>query len=186
MITILTISIATVPQFNVLKHTEKHFPFVYVEPSTLRLLRTRQLKQYDALSKPEPVLRSSVSQKVEQILEKQQLVAQIVQRDLAHARRLREIQNRQHYEQYIQRSLHSKRLDAARAHRYFRDYELELKGKFLNARTREEQTFIQAFESGLKLQRDEVQDARKCAREKKTAIEGEVCRQLEGMESLYP
>lgn len=137
------------------------------------------------LSKP-VALRSSVSRKVDQLLEKQQLVMQIVQRDLAHARRLQESRNKHYYEQFIGKNLHAKRLAAARAGKYFRDYELDLKSKFLGARTREEQTFIKAFEKGLKSQREQVRDARKCVKERHDSIENEVCKELAAMEAQYP
>lgn len=108
---------------------------------------------------------------------------QIVQRDLAHVRCLQETQDKRYYEQYISGRVHTKRSVAARAHRYFRDYELQLKSKLLSARTSEEQTFIKTFENGLKLQRDGVRNARKCTKERQLLIENQVCRQLEAMET---
>lgn len=108
---------------------------------------------------------------------------QIVQRDLAHVRRLQESRDKRYYEQCISGSVQTRRSLAARAHKYFRDYELQLKSKLLRARTSEEQTFIKTFEDGLKLQRDEVKNARKCTKERHLLIENQVCRQLEAMET---
>lgn len=152
-----------------------------MEPSTLRYLRHRQIQQFDSLSKFEPALSSSVSRKAEQIIKRQQQILQIAQKDLARTRHIKESQTKQYHDQCIRRTLQSKRLAAARAHRYLSDYELQMKSKLQQARTKEEQIFIKAFESGLKLQREEVRDARKCAKESQLLLI-----ENQQLETLYP
>ena len=107
---------------------------------------------------------------------------EIVQRDLAHVRHLQESRNKRYYEQCARGAVQTRRLLAARAHKYFQDYELNLKSKFLSARTNEEQTFIRTFEKGLKLQRDKIRTA---AKERRLLLENEVCQQLDAVETQY-
>lgn len=113
-------------------------------------------------------------------MKKQCMIIQILQRDLAHVKHLEECRNKRHYELSARRAVHSKRLLAARAHKYFQDYELQLKSRFLRARTSEEQTFIRTFEKGLKLQGDKMRDA---AKKRHLFIGNHVCRQLDAMET---
>ena len=151
-----------------------------MEPSTLRYLRHRQIQQFDSLSKFEPVPSSSVALKAGQILKRQQQLLQMAQKDLARARHLKESQTKRYRDQCIRKTLQSKRLAAARAHRYLCDYEVQMKSKLQRARTEEEQTFIKAFECGLKLQREQVRHARKNARENRLLLENQQ------LGTLYP
>lgn len=171
---------------NILQYAEKHFPFLYVEPSTLQHLKYHQSRQIDCLTKPEPLLPSSVSRKIENMQQRQQALLKVVQKDLAHARRLQEYQAKCYHEKYVRMALHCKRLAAAKARQYFQDYELQLKLKLQRARTGEEQLFIKTFEDGLKVQRVQVRDAKKSVREKESLLQNQVCEQLESMEKQYP
>jgi hypothetical protein len=171
---------------DILKLTGKYFPFADVEPPTLKVLRSRMLHQCDLLSKPGTTIQSSISLKIKPVLKKQLMIMHIMQRDLAHIRHVQELQNKQCHERCISAILRKKRLISARAHRYFRDYEAQLQSRLLQARTREEQTFIRTFEKGLKLQKEEVRNSKKCMKESSSIIENEVCSQLIAMENWYP
>lgn len=166
---------------DVVHNTLKHFPFAYIEPSTLRHMRQKQIH---ALSKSEPTLPSTVLKKIEGMQQKQHAMLKMVQKDLTHAKCYRECQNKRYCEQYVRLSVQSKRLATARAHRYFREYELQLRSKLQNARTREEQTLIKAFESGLKLQKDNQRVAEKYAKERQFLLESKVCEHVETMEKM--
>ena len=80
--------------------------------------------------------------------------------------------------------LEAKRQATARARRYFRDYELELKAKLQKKRTNEELVFRRAFEDGLVLLKEREREVRKMAKEKKEQQTERLRRDLEAMEQV--
>ena len=80
--------------------------------------------------------------------------------------------------------LEAKRQATARARRYFRDYELELKAKLQKKRTNEELVFRRAFEDGLALLKEREREVRKMAKEKKEQQTERLRRDLEAMEQV--
>ena len=84
----------------------------------------------------------------------------------------------------VRTQLQSRRQATARARRYFRDYELELKRKLQKKRTSEEQVFRQVFEDGLALLREREREVRKFAREKREHQREGLRRDLEAMEQV--
>ena len=80
--------------------------------------------------------------------------------------------------------LETKRQATARARRYFRDYELELKAKLQKKRTNEELVFRRAFEDGLALLKEREREVRRMAKEKKEQQKERLRRDLEAMEQV--
>ena len=121
---------------------------MYIEPPTLKRLKAQvqQAQQSNVRAKPLP----STLKRIESMQKRLELMLEIVQKDLAHAKCLQEHRNKKIYERCFQKTLHSKRLSDARAQRYFQDYELQQKLKLQKARTEEEQIFAKAFKRGLK------------------------------------
>ena len=80
--------------------------------------------------------------------------------------------------------LEAKRQVTARARRYFRDYELQLKAKLQKRRTNEELVFRRAFEDGLALLKEREREVRRLDKEKKEAQKERLRRDLEAMEQV--
>ena len=80
--------------------------------------------------------------------------------------------------------LETKRQATARARRYFRDYELELKAKLQKKRTNEELVFRRVFEDGLALLKEREREVRRMAKEKKEQQKERLRRDLEAMEQV--
>ena len=84
----------------------------------------------------------------------------------------------------MQTQLRSKRQATARARRYFRDYELDLKKKLQRKRTREEVVFRRVFEDGLALVREREREVRSLERERMEGQRERLQRELEAMEQV--
>ena len=80
-------------------------------------------------------------------------------------------------------NIHAKRQAAARARRYFNDYELQLKAKLQRRRTREEMIFRRTFEEGLELQRERIRELKRYTKEKQEEHARRHQDQLESMEN---
>lgn len=142
------------------------------------------MQQCNALLNPETI-QPTISRKIQSMHQKQHTMLQLIKKDLAHAKSMQECQDRLHCQQLVKRTLHAKRQAAARAHRYFQDYELSLKSKLQKARTQEEQVFVKAVDDGLKCQKELTRAARRDAKERKLMLEDQICMQLEAMENRF-
>ena len=80
-------------------------------------------------------------------------------------------------------NIRAKRQATARAKRYYRDYELQLKAKLQRRRTREEQIFKRTFEEGLDLQRERIRELKRYAKERQEEHAKIHQDQLESMEN---
>lgn len=83
----------------------------------------------------------------------------------------------------VKSNVHAKRQAAARARRYYHDYELRLKAKLQQRRTREEQIFRRTFEEGLELQRERIRELKRYAKEKQEEHAKKHQDQLDSMEN---
>eukprot|EP00731_Ephydatia_muelleri_P038742 Em0888g2a len=147
---------------NILNLVNEQFPGIYTSPATLRRLWQKQLKQMMSLTKPS----TASTQKVAQVNEQHESLLQLIRRDLEHTRRMQRQRELKQEQQAVRSSVHNQRLAAARARRYYSEYELRLKAKLQKRRTKEEQVFRQAFEEVLELQKERVREVKKYAREK--------------------
>ncbi len=162
-----------------MRQIERHFPGIYVEPPTLKhlqLQQAQQRQQFDLVTKP-------ALKKIGDMQRRLELMSEVVQKDLVHAKCLQEYKKKKFYEQCVRKTLHSKRLADARAHRYFHEYEIQQKLKLQQARTQEEQIFIKAVEGRLRSQNEELRCTQRCANEK---LQSQISKQLEVMECWYP
>ena len=83
----------------------------------------------------------------------------------------------------LKSTIHTRRQTAARARRYYHDYELRMKAKMQKRRTREEQIFRRTFEEGLELQRERIRELKRYAKEKKEEHAKKHQDQLESMDN---
>lgn len=172
---------------NILEQTKKVFPCVYVTPSTLHSLKEKQL-HYQAMvkklkvSQPAP----SVLKKIKTLQQQQKYILQILQKDLKHSKYLQECKNSRHLGIQVRKTLQNKRETEARAHRYFQDYELDLKSKLQRPRTKEELTFIKTFDHNLDLQKQMLRRTVKQRSEMLHQKEQQICKELETINDQYP
>lgn len=83
----------------------------------------------------------------------------------------------------LKSNVHARRQAAARARRYYHDYELRMKAKLQRRRTREEQIFKRTFEEGLELQRERIRELKRYTKEKREEHAKKHQDQLESMEN---
>ena len=168
---------------NILQQTERHFPYVYVESPTLNKLRSQQIRHFANFSKSQADhMLPSVRKNIDEMYQKQSVMLKMLQKDLVHAKKVQECHDRKHWEQQTRTAVHAKRQAAARAWRYFQDYELQMRAKLQKARTREEQTLVQTFQNGLKQHKEVVIADRRALKEKQLLLKNRVQKELESME----
>lgn len=171
---------------NVLTLLDEQFPGIYTSPTTLRRLWQKQIKQMMSLTTPSTAsTHKGDGARVVQVSEQHRSLLQLIRRDLEHTRRMQRLNELKQEQQAVKSSLHNQRLAAARARRYYNEYELRLKAKLQRRRTKEEQVFRQAFEELLELQKERVREVKKYTKEKQQEKTRLCNQQMEALENFY-
>ena len=157
-----------------------------MSPSTLRVLQQKQSQQAVLHRQPNMSMPTDVSKKVEQMQQKYKALQSLVQKDLLHAFNMQQLKLQREQEQGVKNALRSSRMAAAKAKKYYKEYESALRSKLQVQRTKEEQTFIRAFHDNLKLQKEKERQRLKYIKEKHALLELKMCDYLDSMEKWYP
>ncbi len=163
------------------------FPLLYLSPSTARVLHKKQSQHTKLLqSQAKSLLPSSVSRKMAEVQRKHEGLQRLLRKDLRHAVHMQRQKLEREHDRGLREMVHAKRMANARAKRYFREYELGLKGKLNIPRTSEEQTFIKKFEENMKVIQENTRARVQAIKERQADLEQKVCHHLDSVENLYP
>lgn len=107
----------------------------------MRRLWQKQLQQITALTKPAKPQsgRPNAAKQVAEMGRRHQALLGVIKKELDHTRRLQQRLELRREQQAVKANIRARRQAAARARKYFSEYELRLKSKLQKRRTREEQ-----------------------------------------------
>ncbi|XP_063816876.1 centrosomal protein of 95 kDa isoform X2 [Pseudophryne corroboree] len=166
----------------------EEFPHLQISPHTLTTMWKEQLAQVEQLARASQEDNRSerkLHKEVEEAHKKHGLLVDIIQREQGHNQRLKDFKERIR----LQKSAHSKmrenRQQVARAKRYYEDYHVQLRAKFMRSRTREERIFKKLFEEGLALQKQRLRELRSYTKEQREEQRKRHKDELESMENYY-
>ncbi|XP_032221052.2 centrosomal protein of 95 kDa isoform X2 [Nematostella vectensis] len=162
------------------------FPFLHVSPHTAKEMWKRQSRHLSRLTKTGSDVKKTKSQRlVEEAEARQEKLLRILKKELDHNHRMREQRDREESQRSVKTKINEKRQVAARARRYYDDYQLRMRAKMLKRRTREEQIFKKLFEEGLDIQKHRVRELRQYAREKREALAQRQQNEIDSLENYY-
>ena len=163
------------------------FPEIHISSPTSRLLHQKQRLLTRSLhSQAKSLLSTTVSKKLEEVQRKQLGLRRLLEKDLRHAIHMQKHRLEQERSRALRQLVHTDRMASARARKYFRDYELELKKKLQVPRTSEEQTFIKTFEKNMKMLQENTRAKIKSIKEKQVDMEEKLSDHLDAVENWYP
>ncbi|EDO47908.1 predicted protein [Nematostella vectensis] len=146
----------------------------------------RQSRHLSRLTKTGSDVKKTKSQRlVEEAEARQEKLLRILKKELDHNHRMREQRDREESQRSVKTKINEKRQVAARARRYYDDYQLRMRAKMLKRRTREEQIFKKLFEEGLDIQKHRVRELRQYAREKREALAQRQQNEIDSLENYY-
>jgi centrosomal protein CEP95 len=121
---------------------EASLPVCPVATETVRRLWRKQLQQITTFTKRTPSHPHSVDNEISEMERKHTALLEAVKKEIDHTRRLHNQQEARVQQRAVKTELQARRQATARARRYFRDYELNLKSKLQKKRTNEEQVCV--------------------------------------------
>ena len=180
------------PQTRVIRTDEdmfpiirREFPYMELSPTASRRLWNKQMRQIESLTKSAQPTQTKQYRDLLEAEKRQITTIDILNKDLQHARRLRDNQLKAQSEQLMRSQLREQRTAQAKSKQYYREYELRMKARLQKKRTREEVAFQKIFEDALDIQKERVRELKHFAREQQ-AVEMQTQKDsLQSLENYY-
>ncbi|KAM4843197.1 centrosomal protein of 95 kDa isoform 2-T2 [Thomomys bottae] len=177
-----------VKEYNLLPLMLEQFPFLYVSDPTLNKMWKQQIAHTEQLKKEaykEDRSKKKLHDEIEEALRRHDLLTALVKKEYEHNRRLQDFNDRIHRQRLTQSKIKENRQQIVRARKYYDEYRVQLRGKMLRMRTREEMLFKKLFEEGLQIQKQRLRDLRNYAKDKRDEEKRQHQNELDSMENYY-
>ncbi|KAI6649777.1 Centrosomal protein of 95 kDa-like [Oopsacas minuta] len=170
---------------NLFPMIKREFPYMELSPTASRRLWNKQIHQIESLTKSAKPTQTKQYRELLEAEKRQISTIDILNKDLQHARRVRDMQAKAHSEQLMKSQLRDRRTAQAKSKQYYKEYELRMKSRLQKKRTKEEVVFQKIFEDALDIQKERVKELRHFAREKQ-AVEMQAQQDsLQSLENYY-
>ena len=180
------------PQTRVIRTDEdmfpiirREFPYMELSPTASRRLWNKQMHQIESLTRSAQPTQTKQYRDLLEAEKRQIATIDVLNKDLQHARRLRDMQLKAQSEQLMKSQLREQRTAQAKSKQYYREYELRMKSRLQKKRTKEEVAFQKIFEDALDIQKERVRELKHFAREQQAVHMQAEKDSLQSMENYY-
>ncbi|XP_046572902.1 LOW QUALITY PROTEIN: centrosomal protein of 95 kDa-like [Haliotis rubra] len=166
----------------------EEFPHLYLSEHTWHELWRRGISQIEQLTRTyeENKRKKSLAQKqVEGAEKRHEILTKMVQKQLEHSKRQQDIKDQRIQSASVQNKMHEKRMQSARARKYYNEYQVRMRSKMLKRRTKEEMIFKKLFDECLAIQKERIQEVRRYAREQRSNHAEQRSNEIQSMENYY-
>ncbi len=166
----------------------EEFPYLHLSTETLHDMWRKSSRQLEQLARAEKETRRKKSKaqvQIEEAIRKQEILTDIMRKELSHNNRMKELKERQFQTQQVKTKIREKRVQSARARKYYEEYQIRMRSKMLKKRTKEELIFKELFKEGLQIQKERLRGLRSYAKEQRTRQSQRQQNYIDSMENYY-
>ncbi|XP_005106126.1 centrosomal protein of 95 kDa [Aplysia californica] len=166
----------------------EEFPHLHLSEHTWHELWRHGLHRIEALTRAYNASQRKKSQaqnQLEDAAQRHELLGNIMKKQLDHTKRLREIKEQKQLQVQLRNKSHEKRMQSARARKYYNEYQVRARGKQLKRRTKEEMVFRELFKEALDIQKERIKDIRQYASDQRKRQESRRQNEIDSMENFY-
>lgn len=166
----------------------EEFPHLHLSIHTWHELWRKGLQQIEQITRAHQEVRRKKTRaqtQLEEAEQRQEIMVNIMKKELEHAQRLKEIKDRKATTISTRNRLHERRMQSARSRNYYDEYQVRMRAKMLKRRTKEEMVFKKLFRDGLDIQRERIKELRKYAGEQRESQAKVQRDEIESMENYY-
>ncbi|XP_053377134.1 centrosomal protein of 95 kDa-like isoform X2 [Mercenaria mercenaria] len=166
----------------------EEFPHLHLSLHTWHELWRKGLTQIEQVTRAHQEVRrkkSHAQNQLEEAEKRQEILVNIMKKELEHNQRLKEIKERQASAISSRNKIHERRMQSARSRHYYDEYQVRMRSKMLKRRTREEMVFKKLFKDGLEIQKERISELRKYAKEQRDGQAKTQRDEIESMENYY-
>ncbi|XP_052084415.1 centrosomal protein of 95 kDa-like [Mytilus californianus] len=164
------------------------FPHLHLSMHTWHELWRKGIHQIEQVTRANQEMRrkkSKAKTDLEEAQRRQEIMVNIMKKEIEHSQRMKEIQERQKQTVATRNGFHEQRMQSARSRKYYDDYQVRMRSKMMKRRTREEMIFRKLFKDGLEIQKDRIKDLRKYAKEQREKQATKQRNEVESLENYY-
>ncbi|XP_013381104.1 uncharacterized protein LOC106152154 [Lingula anatina] len=173
---------------NILPFMLEEFPFIHLSEHTIHDVWKKSYRQVEQLSKAAQEVKrkkSAAQAQYEEAKRRQEVLMNIMKKELSHNQKMQEVKERRAHEQAMKAKIREKRMQSARARRYYDDYQVRMRSRMLKKRTKEEMIFKKLFKEGLEIQKERLRDLRSYAKEQREVKTRLQQNEIESLENFY-
>ncbi|KAL3853220.1 hypothetical protein ACJMK2_016776 [Sinanodonta woodiana] len=166
----------------------EEFPHLHLSLNTWHELWRKGLGQIEQITRAYQEVKrkkSHAQAQLEEAERRQEIMVNIMKKELEHGQRLKETKERQASTIGTRNKIHERRMQSARSRKYYDDYQVRMRAKMLKRRTREEMIFKKLFKDALEIQKERVRELRKYAQEQRDSQVKHQRNDIESMENYY-
>ncbi|KAH9494854.1 hypothetical protein Btru_015833 [Bulinus truncatus] len=166
----------------------EEFPYLHLSEHTWHELWRQGLHQIEALTRSyqENLRKKTQAQsQLQDAAERHHLLGDLMRKQLEHTKRVYDIRDQKVQQIKLKNKLHEKRIQSARARRYYNEYQVRARSKQLKKRTKEEMVFRELFKTALNIQKERLKDIRQYASDCQKRQETQRQNEIESLENFY-
>lgn len=166
----------------------KEFPHLHLSMHTWHELWRKGIHQIEQVTRANQDVRrkkSKAKADLEEAQRRQEIMINIMKKELEHSQRMKEIKDRQKQTVATKNGFHEKRMQSARSRQYYDEYQVRMRSKMMKRRTREEMIFRKLFKDGIEIQKERIKDLRKYAKEQRDKQATKQRNEVESLENYY-
>ncbi|BFZ17567.1 hypothetical protein BsWGS_20607 [Bradybaena similaris] len=183
-----TATVALESEEDLLPFLMEEFPYLHLSEHTWHELWRKGLHQIEALTRAYQEIerkKSKAQNQLAEAAERHSMLSEIMRKQLEHSRRLQELREQKQQQVKMRNKTHEKRIQSARARRFYNEYQVRARAKVLKRRTKEEMVFRELFKDALNIQRERVKDIRKYASDQRRRQEQQRQNEIDSLENFY-
>ncbi|RUS75234.1 hypothetical protein EGW08_016999, partial [Elysia chlorotica] len=166
----------------------EEFPHLHLSEHTWHELWRKGLSQIEAITRAHQEgqrKKSRAQGQLEDAAHRHELLADIMKKQLDHTKRLRDVKDQKQQQISTRNKMHEKRIQSARARRYYNEYQVRARSKQLKRRTKEEMVFRDLFKEALSIQKERIKDVRQYASDHRKRQESRRQDEIDSLENFY-
>ncbi len=170
------------------------FPNLYMSTETIHELWSKHARQLESLANEQRDMESKylnvdgksyIQTYLDGVYKKQNLLMDIMRKDLHHMQRKQDLKRKQDAENSLKIHTREQRVQAIKIKRYFEEFHLQQRSKMLKNVTKEEVLFKKLFNESLKIQRERVNEMKRYAKDQRNLNVKVQLNQIESIENFY-
>ncbi len=170
------------------------FPNLYMSTETIHELWSKHARQLESLANEQKDLESKylstdgksyIQTYLDGLYKKQNLMMDIMRKDLSHMQRKQDLKRKQDAENSLKIHTREQRFQAIKVKRYYEEFHLQQRSKMLKNVTKEEVLFKKLFHESLKIQRERINEMKRYAKDQRNLNIKVQLDQIESIENFY-
>lgn len=166
----------------------EEFPHLHMSDNTWHELWRRGIRQIENLThayEENKRHKSTAQFQLEEAARKHEVLAAIVKKQIDHNHKMSQIKDQKKQQVVLKNKLCDKRVQSARARRYYNEFQVRSRSRMLKRRSKEETIFRNLFKDGLAIQKERIHEVQRYAKDQREKLATKQQNEIDSLENYY-